>query len=392
MNSNKIRKNAWLWLLPVLALLAAAAVFGYFVFQNITAKEPASTPAPAPTPTPVPALRFEAGYFPAEQLLFRPEDPFTRGQAADIFSALTGKEETFGPAEDEALTETALPLFLRHYFDEDAVNEAMTAIRGRGDAVITRAEAVVCLNRLSGIAPTEAGGYYPDVAPEHWAYGHILAAAGGSGHREPLTQGFVNLEGWLYCADSRGYFRTNSYIDALYFDGNGRYTCGNEELDAHVARVIAENTVAGMDREDMLRAMYEYVRDNFTYMRRNYYRSGDAGWQIREALTMYSTGKGNCYCYASAFWAAARGLGYNAKIVSGTVGAEESPHGWVEIVMGGVRYTYDVELEMARHRDGYPNTDLYKMTNAMRRGWNYVGADYSDDKFHRETEASLLPG
>jgi len=56
-----------------------------------------------------------------------------------------------------------------------------------------------------------------------------------------------------------------------------------------------------------------------------------------------------------------------------------------------VRYTYDVELEMARHRDGYPNVNLYKMTDAQRRSWNYVEADYSDDKFHRETEASLLP-
>ena len=80
------------------------------------------------------------------------------------------------------------------------------------------------------------------------------------------------------------------------------------------------------------------------------------------------------------------------KIVSGTVGAEDSPHGWVEIVQGGERYTYDVELEMAMHRDGYPNTNLYEMPNTKRRSWNYVGADYSDDKFHRETTVAILPG
>lgn len=392
MTSKKTAKKYWLWLIPVLALLAAAAVYGFLLPRSAAEAETTPAPTTAPAVTPEPALTLSPGYFPAEELLFGPEEPFTRAEAAKLFSALTGKEESFGLADWEALTETALPLFLKRYFPVEAVEDAMTAIRGRGSEIITRAEAVVCLNRLGGLSAAEPHGYYPDVAPEHWAYGDILTATEGSRNVDPLPPGFVNLEGWLYCADSRGYFRTNEYIDALYFDVNGRYTCGNEELDAHVARVIAENTSPDMSREEMLRAMYEYVRDNFSYMRRNYYRLGDAGWQIQEALTMYATGKGNCYCYASAFWAAARGLGYNAKIVSGTVGAGDSPHGWVEIVMSGKRYTYDVELEMAQHRDGYPNTNLYQMNDGQRRNWNYVGADYSDDKFHRETVASVQPG
>ena len=70
--------------------------------------------------------------------------------------------------------------------------------------------------------------------------------------------------------------------------------------------------------------MYLYVRDSFTYLRRHYYKTGDVGWATQEALTMYSTDRGNCYCYASAFWAAARALGFDAKIVSGTYGEEES--------------------------------------------------------------------
>lgn len=387
MTNHKTKIKKWLWLLPVLVLLAGAAGFGL----SLPRKEIPTEPVPTPTPVPEePALTLSPGYFPAEDLFFGPEKPFTRFQAAAIFSSLTGKEESFGLA-DGPLTEKVLPVFLRRYFDAAAVEEAMALIRGRGDETITRAEAAVCLNRLGALTSAKTGSYYPDVAPEHWAYGAISAAAPQT-ETEPLPQGFVNLNGWLYCVDERGYFLTNSWVDTLYFDRNGRYTCGNEELDAYVAQAIYENTTDDMAREDMLRSLYEYIRDNFVYFRRNYYRAGDMGWQIQEALTMYSTGKGNCYCYASAFWAAARGLGYNAKIVSGTVGAEDSPHGWVEIIIDDVLYTYDVELEMARHRDGYPNTNLYKMTNGQRRSWNYVGADYSDDKFHRETEAALLPG
>ena len=38
----------------------------------------------------------------------------------------------------------------------------------------------------------------------------------------------------------------------------------------------------------------------------------ETGWEIPEAITLYETGKGNCYCYAGVFLSLARGLGYNA--------------------------------------------------------------------------------
>ena len=106
---------------------------------------------------------------------------------------------------------------------------------------------------------------------------------------------------------------------------------------------------------------------------------------------MYSTGRGNCYCYASAFWAAARGLGYDAKIVSGTIGIEHSPHGWVEIIIDGDRYTFDVEIEMARRRDGEKKADMYMMSDGKRSTWNYVEYAFADDMMPRETEELLLP-
>ena len=108
-------------------------------------------------------------------------------------------------------------------------------------------------------------------------------------------------------------------------------------LPEFVLAALREATDDSMTRDEMLRAMYLYVRDSFTYLRRHYYKTGDVGWATQEALTMYSTGRGNCYCFASAFWAAARALGFDAKIVSGTYGEEEAPHGWVEILRGGVR-------------------------------------------------------
>lgn len=146
-----------------------------------------------------------------------------------------------------------------------------------------------------------------------------------------------------------------------------------------------------MTRDEMLRAMYLYVRDSFTYLRRHYYKTGDVGWATQEALTMYSTGRGNCYCYASAFWAAARALGFDAKIVSGTYGEEEAPHGWVEILRGGERYTYDVEIEMAVRRDRGAS-DLYEMDDSARQRHGYQEFSATDDMLPRSLAGELLPG
>ena len=107
---------------------------------------------------------------------------------------------------------------------------------------------------------------------------------------------------------------------------------------------------------------------------------------------MYSTGKGNCYCYAAAFWAAARQLGYDAKIVSGTYGQERAPHGWVEIYEDGIRYTYDVEIEMvSRARPDMKPQDLYAMTDQTRINHGYLENIGKDNSVPRETNDGLLP-
>ena len=89
---------------------------------------------------------------------------------------------------------------------------------------------------------------------------------------------------------------------------------------------------------------------------------------------MLSTHRGNCYNYAAAFWALARGLGYDADAVAGTVGWNRSPHGWVIMDgAGGTRLVYDVELEMAyRYQRGLADTDLYAMDPVAAYSWNYI--------------------
>ena len=102
-----------------------------------------------------------------------------------------------------------------------------------------------------------------------------------------------------------------------------------------------------------------------------FYDKSEEEMCIRDRLT---TRRGNCYCYAAAFCALARGLGYDATAVAGTVGYARSPHGWVIMYDSeGTRIVYDVELEMAYIYDrGIENADFYALEPLRAYRWSYV--------------------
>ena len=60
-------------------------------------------------------------------------------------------------------------------------------------------------------------------------------------------------------------------VGTLYFDISGRYTSGDDALDSFVADLVDSQTNASMTREEMLRAVYDYVRDHYLYLKRNLY-------------------------------------------------------------------------------------------------------------------------
>ncbi|MBR6114551.1 MAG: transglutaminase domain-containing protein [Oscillospiraceae bacterium] len=389
----------------LIVLLAAALLAGLvFAVWFLTSRplgprqtpEPAATaaPTPAPSPTPEPAPVCYGGYFRCDDGLFYPESPLTLDGLAAALSAATGERAAFVGDGDEVLTDGTLTARLEEYYDAGRVAAAMGSAARRGDDTVTRAEAAVILNALLGLREP-SGDDFPDVEPGYWARDAILTAAvsGTVWPAGPLPEpGFLWRDGYLYCVGEDGYFLKNRYLGSLYFTSSGRYTSGSLELDGYVAAAIDANTDESMSRDERLYAMYVYVRDSFKYLRRHYYHVGDVGWALEESLTMYATGQGNCYCYSSAFWAAARGLGYDAKIVSGTYGDEKAPHGWVEIYTDGGRLTYDVEIEMVSRRDGNKKQDLFAMDESRRRGHGYIELVASDNLAPRETNEGLLPG
>lgn len=260
------------------------------------------------------------------------------------------------------------------------------------DELINRAAAVVLLNRALGRTADRAyidqnhPAFYVDVAPSSWYYYDVMEASvphqhTGSGSAEAWTShtartavpqdGVQLADGWLYCYDAaRGDVVRDAMAGTHYFGANGRFTTGNNELDAWLHKIVLARTNDSQTQEQKLRALFLYTRDSFTYLRRPPYAFGVYDYMETDALRILDTGYGNCYCYASLFWYLSRWIGYDATIYNGTVGVRRSPHSWVEISLNGKNYIFDTELEMAYRRKKRFDVNLYKFYDAGN-SWNY---------------------
>lgn len=330
-----------------------------------------------------PVLNSNAAFlFPDEYGLLRPESTMTRGECAAALRALAPEEfpDFALPASPDAegdgpLTRKEFKAVLEALFDPEAVGPVLAALPETERENATRAEFAYGVSRLLGKENAAEDVYYPDVPPAHWASAELLAAAGGGTltkeSLESMTRdGFLWFGGYLYRLGDDGYFLTDSEFDGLYFDKNGRYTSGSAELDDYVAQTLSDFMTPGAARLDDLKAVYYHVKNDFQYLTRNYYDSGATGWDIDEALTIFRTNKGNCYCYAGAFCALARGLGYNARTYSGSIGIENQPHAWTEITLDGKIYICDPEIEM-NYWLLQMYTDNFMMLRENSLGWNY---------------------
>lgn len=76
------------------------------------------------------------------------------------------------------------------------------------------------------------------------------------------AKGLHEIDGGMYYVKEDGSFLTNSAVEYLTFDANGRYTSGNATLDSYVDQALAACTNSGMTKAQKLRAAYLYVRDH----------------------------------------------------------------------------------------------------------------------------------
>ena len=170
--------------------------------------------------------------------------------------------------------------------------------------------------------------------------------------------------GRLYCVSNSQFLRSASQ-EGFYFDNEGRYTTGDNELDLNLNALVDQLTTPSMTRDQKLRALYNYCRDNFSYLKRPLVEAGRTGWEPEYAASFLSLKKGNCYSFSALFSLLAREIGQPAYTVVGGLGKNASPHGWVEIKLDGTVYIFDPQLEWRYVHDyGRKSHNLFKFLPA----------------------------
>jgi len=306
-------------------------------------------------------------------------------EAAAVFNSLDLIEgDRLSP--QEIMTGEELAAILSH-FDTAAdysASEVPTGQLSRIQAIEQLLRAVGCT--AASTVPEDLRGAVPDISPDDAIYAVILEAAIDHEHiadsgnycvwREydsvsVFEPGFFFIDNRLHYAHEDGSLARSEKIGGLDFDSNAVFTTGVAELDEIVFSILDEIVTEDMTGIDKLKAAYYYVLDNSKYLKGNLYDRGQTGWAEEEALSMLSTGYGNCYGYAAAFCELAKALGYDAIVYSGNMGVDHDPHGWVEISIDGENYYFDPQLEMScRKRNEYEI--LFMLPESHAKKWSYV--------------------
>lgn len=336
-----------------------------------------------------PVLDQHAPYLFADEAgLAQPASPLTRSDLSKALNALADETAKAHfptlPTGNDPITYNEIRKTLAGFFPADELNSAFPI---GGTAKLPRHEFAAGMNKLLKrntekvvLHATLPGDLFREQTGIYDMLEAIVPHETGAKGIEwqdvdlpELQPGFLNINGWLYYLQEDGQFLRNGDVDTLHFDHNGRYTCGDAELDALVADIlawlIAENP--DMDNLQLLRQCQIYCRDTFKYLRRNSYAFGITGWEIKDAKDIITSGRGNCYGFAAAFWALARGLGYEAYAISGTCLSDNQPHSWVMIPFDGEEFFFDPEWEWAYHDRGVYDKDMFMISMTQAKYWTY---------------------
>lgn len=358
--------------------------------------DPFSTPVTADTgytAVAYPELSSHNPYlFTDDSGLLRPDEALTADALSKALSALAtpGAENYFPtlPAGTEPMTREELIGTLSCFFEDGAVTAALGDIR-----TLTRAEFAQVMHTLLSkdtaekLTLAEDAVIPADVTIERTDSMYLLEASVAHTSDEagitwaelelPTTHapGFVNIDGWLYYVKEDGYLLRNGNVGVLEFGPDGRYTCGDPVLDQTVAILLGEFIRQNPEatRFELLRVAYDYCHQTFGYRRSwdDHPAKGSHGWEIQRAKDIFESGKGNCYGFAAAFWALARGLGYEARAISGVVLADEQPHSWCFIEFDGKDYIFDPQWQFDYTRREIYEYDMFYLPSDDIYFWGY---------------------
>ena len=195
----------------------------------------------------------------------------------------------------------------------------------------------------------------------------------------------------LYCVGADGFLLRDASLGPLYFGADGRYLSGDEALDERVKSCLAalrqQFPADAADRAAMLRHAYDFVRDGFSYQNGGS-RAEGVDWRPADARTLFDTGAGDGGCFAAAFCALARQLGYPANVVC-RGGEAGDGLAWTDIILRGYPYVFDPLAE----KQGVGERYMLRYEALGSEGYRrpdpavFLGYDaYADMSYHQPPE------
>ena len=338
-----------------------------------------------------------------------PDEKLTRGEMIKILAAFYPQTSETFPFQDLDSGSALYPAFCTAAANGWIASGSL--VRANTDGTVTRGALARVLNRVlhrDGIRRLdgEQTGTVLDVVPGGDYYDDLVEACIPHSYRmedgeeiwtdsRPLPvhgPGFFFSGVRLHCIRDDGSPVVDDALGGLVFNANGEITTGDADLDARLWDILEATIDPGaMSREEMLRAVYDYVVDNFSYIYGRMYAFGAGGWATTEARRMLLNRGGNCYCYAALFYELARFVGYDAQLYSGHVTGEQydfrdydgntviagynhTPHAWVEIEIDGEVFLFDAEYE---YRSGGMN-QMFMQGDLTRARFGYVNPPVSE--------------
>lgn len=318
----------------------------------------------------------------------RPDDVLTADELAGALLALAspGAERYFPelPAGTEPVSPQTLQTILSCFFEEPIpLGDASTLTRSDFAAImhplLGRSGEETFAQPESGLIPTDVTADRPDAAILLEASVPHTPAESGIRWQDllfpaPQGQGFVNQDGWLYYITEDGQPLRDDYVGELYFGADGRYSCGDPVLDHSVALLLSVLISQDPDASPMERLHMAYDYCLLAFRHRDSHSTppemGATGWEIAHAKAIFETGQGNSYGFTAAFWALARGLGFEAQAVSGAL-ADGQSHSWCFITIDGTQYLFDPHLQYQRTQQGAYDGELFCLPESEFSGYQW---------------------
>jgi hypothetical protein len=130
---------------------------------------------------------------------------------------------------------------------------------------------------------------------------------------------------------------------------DGTIISPDSDLMNQVAALVDRCTDSNMRQSEQLQSAFDCLCKSLVYSRSYETPSGD--WCREYAQTALRTGTTNCYGYAASFAYIAKGLGYDARVCTGTIVSSlggRADHAWTEVRIGKKWYVFDAEMQDAK--------------------------------------------